>query len=322
MNLFPKFRVFIFFSVFVLCINLLSADSIDVQAASDARLDSILNATSKAVEELDRHYVSTLEKTNSQLSLYLNPYAIFIAALGVLFTAGAIAAGYHIYSQGKDFKDRQDMLIARNEAIIHSTQETLNTQQQEHIKTIGQLNEELESIKDEGFKTINDLNTIKASLLNVLNKNEKSKDELSDGINIFMDQNKKFNYVLRGNNRIDLDFNVPINETSILSLSAVLERIDQPFNVYLRFNKTGQKPKWIGFAINGEANKNYNTEWEKTTLVDSNTQHFQINIPIFEHYKICFPNDSVPKYLSAVRLRGQIKPSEIIRVSFEIVNVG
>lgn len=41
-------------------------------------------------DQATQHYIDILEKTNSQLSLWWNPYGVFIGALGVLFAIAAI----------------------------------------------------------------------------------------------------------------------------------------------------------------------------------------------------------------------------------------
>src|SRR5690606_18615284 len=45
-----------------------------------------------------------LEKTNNQLSLWYNPFGVFIASLGVLFTVLAIVVAFVIYRQSQEHR--------------------------------------------------------------------------------------------------------------------------------------------------------------------------------------------------------------------------
>lgn len=70
--------------------------------------DLITNAPNQYQIMLD-NYASIVEKTNQQMNLWLNPYAILIAALGVLFTAGAIVAAVLLYRQSQDYKKQVEL---------------------------------------------------------------------------------------------------------------------------------------------------------------------------------------------------------------------
>lgn len=50
-------------------------------------------------------YISLLEKTNQQLSLWVNPYGILVGALAILFTVLTIVAVFIILRQGREYKD-------------------------------------------------------------------------------------------------------------------------------------------------------------------------------------------------------------------------
>jgi hypothetical protein len=53
-------------------------------------------------------YVKLLEQTNAQLSMRWSPIGVWVTALGVLFAAGAIAAGVIVFVQSRDFRSRLD----------------------------------------------------------------------------------------------------------------------------------------------------------------------------------------------------------------------
>lgn len=87
--------------------------------------DSLKNVSTDTVvverviqDPATRHYMEILEKTNEQLSISLNPYGIFIAALGLLFTALALMAIYINWKQSRDFKDTLDASITKYEKMI------------------------------------------------------------------------------------------------------------------------------------------------------------------------------------------------------------
>ncbi len=76
----------------------------------------------------ERAYREILEKTNAQLSLWGNPYAIMVAALGVLFTIGAIAVGFIIFRQGSDYRNLIRESITEYQRIINAFIEEKNHQ--------------------------------------------------------------------------------------------------------------------------------------------------------------------------------------------------
>jgi hypothetical protein len=76
----------------------------------------------------ERAYREILEKTNAQLSLWGNPYGIMVAALGVLFTIGAIVVGVLIFRQGSDYRNLIRQSITEYQNIINAFIEEKNQQ--------------------------------------------------------------------------------------------------------------------------------------------------------------------------------------------------
>lgn len=70
--------------------------------------------------ELVRHYTDILEKTNSQLSLWSNPYGIFFAGLGIFVTLFTIVAAIIHFKQTNDYKNQVNTTIDRYRSIIDS----------------------------------------------------------------------------------------------------------------------------------------------------------------------------------------------------------
>lgn len=62
--------------------------------------------------EITQTYLKILSDTNSQLNSSYTPLVVSITILTALIGLGAIAAGYFIWRQGKDFKERQNEILA------------------------------------------------------------------------------------------------------------------------------------------------------------------------------------------------------------------
>ncbi len=58
------------------------------------------------IDPITQNYIDILEKTNQQLSLWFNPYAIMIGVLAILFTILTIVAVVIIYRQSREYKDK------------------------------------------------------------------------------------------------------------------------------------------------------------------------------------------------------------------------
>jgi hypothetical protein len=123
---FAGFRLAAILGLFVLCQaqapnrparTAVSVDSVRMQSARDSDL-----------ARSERVYREILEKTNAQLGLWTNPYVILIAALGVLFTVGAIVVGVLIFRQGKDYRDLIQRSITEYQSIINAFIEEKNKQ--------------------------------------------------------------------------------------------------------------------------------------------------------------------------------------------------
>lgn len=93
-----------------------STDSTRLQLSRDSALRN------------ERAYREILEKTNIQLSLWTNPYGLFVGALGVLFTIGTIAVGFTIFRQGSDYRNLIRQSIADYQSIINAFIEEKNQQ--------------------------------------------------------------------------------------------------------------------------------------------------------------------------------------------------
>jgi len=93
-------------------------------AIADENINSNTQSTIPNEENSHKNdaYIDLLERTNSQLSLWYNPYAIIISILTLLFTTLTIIAAVIIYRQGSEFKrQREEVLLdlkGNHEALL------------------------------------------------------------------------------------------------------------------------------------------------------------------------------------------------------------
>jgi rubrerythrin len=102
---------------------MLFSSSLSIAIASKVAKPDDLNQNIKALESriesleknkgisdsnnlITRNYTDILEKTNSQLSLWTNPYGLMVGALSFLLTALAIAVAFVLYKQSLDHKNQ------------------------------------------------------------------------------------------------------------------------------------------------------------------------------------------------------------------------
>jgi len=112
-----------------------------------------------------QNYISILEKTNQQLSLWYNPYGILVAILTILFTILTIVAVIIIYRQSKDYKNKlkadrdfyrkkiKDFLDSQKK-IIEQRNETAEEISQKIDKIVGGYKEKLKKSSEEQKKSI------------------------------------------------------------------------------------------------------------------------------------------------------------------------
>lgn len=93
-----------------------------------------------------RAYIDLLERTNQQLGLWTNPYALMVAALAVLFTALAIVGAFVIYRQGQDHQKQIDRFLDNYRSVLD--QFVAQTNHQVEL-TISELRTQLETATDE-----------------------------------------------------------------------------------------------------------------------------------------------------------------------------
>lgn len=89
--------------------------------------------------EMISTYTNMLENANQQLGNAFTPAMWILAALGILFTAGAVVAGFLIYRQSKDYKD--DFILFKTQSI-----EAFELLKHKHEIALGELYEKQKKI--------------------------------------------------------------------------------------------------------------------------------------------------------------------------------
>jgi DNA-directed RNA polymerase subunit RPC12/RpoP len=90
-------------------------------ATNKVEIDSLLRVLNDIVgsQAHSKEYDQLLEKTNNQLSLWWNPYGVFIAFIGVLFAVLAIGVTFALYRQSRDYRSLLQSSITNYQAIIN-----------------------------------------------------------------------------------------------------------------------------------------------------------------------------------------------------------
>jgi hypothetical protein len=73
-------------------------------------------------------YISMLEKTNNQLSLWWNPYGVMVAALGALFAIMAIVAAVLLWRQSREHRELVKAMVEQSQALVAAYLEEKNEQ--------------------------------------------------------------------------------------------------------------------------------------------------------------------------------------------------
>ena len=129
-----------------------TADSL--QRVQQAQIDSLRLRLAEVQYATQAQYLSTLEKTNQQLSLWFNPYALLVASLAILFTLLAIIATALIYRQSKEYREKLDSFVKSYQEVFDKLITELSKRRDDIEKQIKEHQTQLAKVAGEGKKAI------------------------------------------------------------------------------------------------------------------------------------------------------------------------
>lgn len=250
-----------------------------------------------------KDYEQILEKTNSQLSLWWNPYGLFVAILGILFAILAIIAAFVIYRQSREYKELINKSLEEHKAALDKLITEKNNQLENDKMRLDSLIMEYK----EKLKTAGDEN--KKELKEFISKLEEQKEFIDTRIHT---------YKHSGYEPKDILENYPINQNTIFNTRITLNYPNQPFVIYFRVIAANNKKFWLGFA-GGTESKPFKSNDEYTPQQIYSSKEVVINENIVSFFKQGFPTlDTNPVQIDCIRLRASNDLKEIT-FSYKII---
>jgi len=297
---------YIFISILFFPLSVLSQQPLNPQndsLSTLAKKDTVV-IFQKALDPNSSDYVQILEKTNQQLSLWWNPYGVFIAILGVLFAVLAIIAAFVIYRQSKEHKELIKSSLYEHQAALDKLITEKNNQlkllESSYDKTIFEYTQKLNSVGEEGKMQISEF----------ISKLEAQKE--------FIDT-QAHTYRHSGWEAKDINEKYPIDATSIFQAKITLNDPIQAFVIYIRVITNEGKQFWLGFAGNEHDSKVTKYRSEFTFHKTYNNKDVLIYENIYSYFKRGFPEGtSVPIFVTTIRLRASNVDLREILFSYKI----
>ncbi|MDD4351834.1 MAG: hypothetical protein PHU71_02535 [Candidatus Gracilibacteria bacterium] len=132
-------------------------------------IETIYNRLSDMeIRSADNIYLDILEKTNEQLNFFHNPLALFVGALGVLFTIAAILTAIVIFRQeklyqkrlgetSKEFENKLDKLLDVQNKVLKKNAKNLKDITEKHDTLLSEYKKKLETASQAGKKEIQEV---------------------------------------------------------------------------------------------------------------------------------------------------------------------
>jgi hypothetical protein len=271
-----------------------------------SKIDTIIIIQKSYDEEIIKKYSQILEKTNNQLSLLYNPYGLFVAMLGVLFTVAAILVAIIIYRQSKEYKE----LIKKSydehnlafEQLIREKEKQMESLQLSFDKTISEYKMKLSTVEGER----------KTQIEKFIDELEVQKDFLSSQIHTYTHSGWEYK---------DIQINYPINQYSRFYARIELNQGNQLFTIYIQIRTKNNKYVWIGFAGNSGESLPLRTrnEYKVDIGTTPDTIKLIINENIYKYFNEGFYElKTEPVEVVSVRLRASDENTNSINFSFRI----
>lgn len=256
-------------------------------------------------EQIIKDYQQILEKTNEQLSLWSNPYGLFVGMLGVLFAVLAIIAVFVLYRQSKEYKDLINKSLQEHRLALDKLLAERNNQLDIYNasidKSIMEYKEQLKTENEDTQKQIKEF----------ISKLEEQKEYIDTQIHT---------YKHSGWHNKDIPVSYHINSFTIFNSKITLNDINQSFTIYMRVKTNDNNQIWLGFAGNNGKIIPYKSNDEYTLQQNYNEQEIIIHQNIVSFFNAGFPKlNSYPIQVDCIRLRGSRTDFREITFSFKII---
>lgn len=297
------FIVVFVLSPFFCTSQLTSKDTLQLPTTVSLKKDTIYILQNSSHDTEIKNYQEILEKTNNQLSLWWNPYGIFVSLLGVLFAVLAIIATFLIYRQSKEYK-----------ALIKNS---LDDHKMELEKLI---NEKESYLKNYEISLANSINEYKEKL-NIAS--DENKIQLTEFISMLEEQKELIDsqihiYKHSGWREKDIFETYDIDKQSVFYAKILLSQVGQVFAIYIRIVSDSNKKRWLGFA-GDNVNRISKDPYEYTTRKAYDSKEIIIEENILSIIDREYPElESEKKHIDCIRLRGSNKNFDEITFSYKI----
>lgn len=166
-------------------------------------------------------YITLLEKTNQQLSLWTNPYGILVGALAILFTVLTIVAVFIILRQGKEYKESFQKALEDYKNSLNLKINEIGSESQAKIQNVVESYQaELESIKKVSKNTTKESKEKMEKIELKIKELQKEKDSIGSRIQFSsVDNNQPFVLASQLNNPLRVGTIANINSLGLLNKS-------------------------------------------------------------------------------------------------------
>jgi hypothetical protein len=275
-----------------------------IYSSNYSKKDTVLLIQKSNVDNEYQEYQEILEKTNNQLSLWVNPYGILVAILGVFFTIMAILAAVILYRQSKEskqlIKDSLDKHQIALDRLITEKKEQLDYIEENYDKIINEYKQKLEEAEAENRNQISEF----------IDKLEKQKKSLDSQLNSHRHSGWKPQ---------DINKNYDVTKETNFYAKITLNQINESFVIYYRVVTSDNQKYWIGFGGNIKNDIN-RSKHEFTRHQIYNTREIIINENVNTAFNLGFSNLSTQvKQIDCIRLRGNNIYKEDILFEFKIM---
>ncbi|NUM51262.1 MAG: hypothetical protein HUU48_09110 [Flavobacteriales bacterium] len=281
-------------------------DTATFHTKSTVQKDTVVIIQQITDDNIAKNYQQILEKTNNQLSLWWNPYGLFVGMLGGLFAVLATIAAFIIYRQSKEYRDLIKKSLEEHQLALEKLVTEKNNQLKIYDasldKSIMEYNEQLKTVSEDNKKQIKEF----------ISKLEEQKEYIDTQVHTYKHSGWQHKDILE---------NYSINQNTNFYARITLNQIGQTFVIYIKIITSDNKKYWLGFS-GGVKNDIYKDkgghEYSRTKIYNSKEVVIQENIVSF--FKEGFQQlNTLPIQIGCVRLRGSNTDLGEITFSYKII---